>query len=451
MKVLLIVCPPFWPKMPPLGLAYIATFLQSRGYEVIVRDLNITYYRRMPSAVQKQWLIAQDVVFQDTFFERYIAKDCDPLVDELSAYRADHIGFSVFRSNRHTSIMLAQAIKRHNWQTTIVFGGPEIRSHVLSRTGTRPLDARAYVDYLISGEGERAFGDLLQKVNANENPPFLLESMDAEPLDSLPAPTFTEFDLTQYGRINALPISASRGCIRRCSFCSERLLSRRFRVRSAEHLIHEIEQHYAERGITWFTFHDSLLKGDLTMLQAFCRLIIERSLPIRWEAQCLIRHDMSIELLALMKEAGCFNLFIGLESGSDVVLRLMNKGFTVAEAKTFLQRCADTGVHVEVSLIVGFPGEGEKEFEETCDFLLANKNIIPKIAQVNPFILLPGTDVERHRTMFGIPADVRDYYVQAKERMNMMKQFLEDNTFIVTPSFIGNLLYEEDTTLTSYS
>lgn len=101
---------------------------------------------------------------------------------------------------------------------------------------------------------------------------------------------------------------------------------------------------------------------------------------------------MSDELLSKLKESGCYDLFIGLESGCSKTLKNMNKGFTPEEAKDFFQKLNFAGLFFGVSLIVGYPRETEEDSEQSLKFLIENKDIIPKIEQINPYIYYDGTD-----------------------------------------------------------
>jgi len=132
-----------------------------------------------------------------------------------------------------------------------------------------------------------------------------------------------------------------------------------------------------------------------------------------------------------MQKSGCYNLFIGLESGSDAVLDNMRKGFTARTAERFLKTLYRQGLHFEISLIFGYPRETEKEFRETINFIRKNKKNIPKIAQVNPF-----TD---YLNRFSHQSPFKD---EPKEKVKVFLKVLEDENIRYTKSFINNLIYE---------
>lgn len=361
-NVLLVICPPVWHKLPPLGLAYISEYLKFCGHCVDVVDLNV-----------------ENISVEDK------ARDYD------------WIGFSVFKTNQHETLQLAKKIKNKYPRKKIILGGPQCFSWQFDEL---PDDTK-YADSIISG-------DVIQSLNET------------------PFPTFSRFKLEKYERKRALPILASRGCIRACRFCSEKLLSKGYETRDPKNILEEIRYHKKVNKTKWFTFHDSLINGDLRHLENLCDLLVDEG--IVWDAQAVIRKDMTEELLKKMKKSGCFNLFIGMESGSDRVLKLMQKGFTIKDAEGFFKKCNASELHFEVSFITGFPGEGEEEFNETINFIRRNREYIPKIAQINPFIKYTGTDVEQVPLRNGI------------KKVDRMIKTIEELGIKYTPEFINNLL-----------
>jgi radical SAM superfamily enzyme YgiQ (UPF0313 family) len=139
---------------------------------------------------------------------------------------------------------------------------------------------------------------------------------------------------------------------------------------------------------------------------------------------------MPERLFEKMKAAGCYNLFIGLESGSDRVLALMKKGFTLKEAILTLRKLKAAGLHCEVSLITDFPGESDEDFAQTMSFLAAHRDLIPKIGQMNCVQYLPGTPIAGQQSA-----------ARLSSRSQRLVEFLREQQFIITPEFMENLHY----------
>jgi len=371
-RVYLINCPPGWTKTPSLALEYLKNYLKKENINVISSDLNEIVNSKL-RLTNKNWLKI-DHEFEQNLFKK-IQTEAPQILKTLleDIKKADFIGFSLFKRNAHFSFALAELIKSSYPEKTIIFGGPQTMFMKIHKV---PFDKRFK---WIIGEGELALTKIMKSKKTN-----ILEYQEITNLDDLPFLRFDDFNLSSYG--NFLPLLSSRGCVRKCKFCTENALYHKFRQHSPLYMVDQIELLIKKHSINNFSFQDSLINGNLKWLEDFCTLIIKRNLNIKWEAQIMIRNDFDETLARLLKKSGCFNLFVGLESGSDKVLEAMKKGFSQNEAILFFKTLNKAKLHFEISLIFGYADEGMKEFNETIDFIVKNKGIIPKIAQVNPFI-----------------------------------------------------------------
>jgi radical SAM superfamily enzyme YgiQ (UPF0313 family) len=276
----------------------------------------------------------------------------------------------------------------------------------------------------IPGEGELK----LRKFMNND---IIDCNAEIDNLDNLPFPDFDIFNFDFYKTKKCLPLLSSRGCINRCAFCSEKNLYRKkYRQHSAEYIVDMIAYYKKKYNISWFVFQDSLINADLKRLKKICSMILEKNLEIKWEAQVYIRKDMNTDLLSLMKKSGCYNMFIGLESGSDKILSLMNKGYNSETAALFFRKCSDAEIFFETSLIFGFPGETEKTVEETFNFFKNNSKYIKKIAQINPYVYYP---------LSGISNIQQKNNLDLNTIINNFLKLCNDNNIRYTKSFINNL------------
>ena len=110
----------------------------------------------------------------------------------------------------------------------------------------------------------------------------------------------------------------------------------------------------------------------------------------------------------------------------------MRKGFTAREASNFFEKLSQTGLHFGVSMIVNYPGETEEDFKESLDFLIRNKEFIPKIEQVNPFAYYEGTNLSENY----------DYREDSNgiRRFEEFKSVIKKHGFKYTNAFLGNLI-----------
>ncbi len=422
----LILCPPFWHQRPPLGLAFLESTLLSAGIPYKVFDWNIEFFKKAPKCIQKLWLSAKKPamtqVYDWTLAE--LAHRKKEMIDELTAFNANHYCFSIYAANRKPSLRIIDSLKRQNGNAKIIAGGPQILFDANDYKSESALAAYEHISHIVAGEGEKPLEAIL-KSEANQR---FISHQEHKNLDHAPYPQYLDFPLSDYLQQKTFSILFSRGCLRRCSFCSERLLSSRFRMRTPENVIEEIEGLQRKYDARNFVFHDSLINGDPDKLERFCDLIIRRDIRLKWEGQLMIRRNMTLELFQKMKKSGCYNVFIGLESGSDRTLKFMNKGFDSETASGLLKKLKQAGLHCEISLITDYPGESEENFCETLEFLSRNQAFIPKIAQVNPAQILPGTCLYRNNAV-----------IEKSDRLNRLIEFLDKKAFKYTPAFLENL------------
>jgi radical SAM superfamily enzyme YgiQ (UPF0313 family) len=311
-------------------------------------------------------------------------------------------------------------------------GGPQITRQFFKGRGKIDSSIVKFADYLVVGEGERPLLNFLKGKNKDEK---IVKFEQLDNLENIAFPRYPGLSLNSYPKKDALPVQFSRGCIRKCAFCSERLLYKGLRLREVRNIIDEIRYHKTSNNTSYFVFFDSLINADLGALEELCDKIIDNFGLINWEAQIAVRHDMSQKLFEKMKRSGCYNLFVGLESGSDNTLKKMNKGFTAKDAVNFFEMLNKAGLFFGISIIVGYPGETDGDFRESLDFIIRNKDLIPKIEQVNPFVYYDGTS-----------ADKRGDYKVNQTSLRRMEAFVKEikrNHFKYTNAFLGNLIEKE--------
>jgi radical SAM superfamily enzyme YgiQ (UPF0313 family) len=414
-SVHIINTPPGWLKSPPLGCAYLKTFLDKNGVETKILDLNAALFQ-LYNLPKNEWLALNDD------FERNLFGESEKTFPQFfdNVYRrlenSQTIGFSLFKRNTHFTLSLARKIKERFPQKRIVFGGPQ--TIFFDKMGI--LDK----DYTwVIGEGELPF---LKIAQGDKTRIFRFEEVPK--LDTLPFIDFDGFGLKSYQPI--LPLFSSRGCRFRCSFCSENLLYQKFRQHSPGYMADEIKNLKSKYAINTFVFCDSMINSDIDWLNAFCDKLIGEELNIKWEAQIRVAANFPQEVALKMKKSGCYNLFIGLESGSNRILNLMQKGFNCETASAFFNCLKTAALHFEISLIFGYPEETENDFQETIAFISKNKELIPKVAQVNPFVDYLNAFPDK---TFPSPDGLR--------RVKDFIDFLNKEEIIYTRSFINNLIY----------
>ncbi|EKD28342.1 MAG: radical SAM protein [uncultured bacterium] len=391
MKIILSILPLFWPELPPLGAFYIKGFLSDKNIDCKVIDYNNFFFSKVSKELQKEWKQSCNHILENqilNILKTDFKDDFEEMLTSLSSY--DIAGFTCYKSNFDITIEIINLVKKRNPDIKIILGGPQIAGlyfkHKNNLAGLYPI-----VDHFVIGEGENSVYEILKNIKTDKI--FVFN----ETAHSF-SPDFSDINLNDYPRKSSIPVLLSRGCIKKCRFCSERLLYRKYKTLNIENLIEQIKSHSAN-GILNFIFFDSLINGNLKILEEFCDSIIFNFGSIKWEAQLAIRTDMPEELFKKIKQSGCYHLFIGLESGSDDTLKRMNKGYSSNEALSFFEKLKMHDLSFGVSLITGFPGETEHTFKESLDFIINNKHVIPKIEQINPFVYYNGIPLSEEESL----------------------------------------------------
>jgi radical SAM superfamily enzyme YgiQ (UPF0313 family) len=193
----------------------------------------------------------------------------------------------------------------------------------------------------------------------NRNRPFIRD------LDKIAFPVREWVDYTAYRRIGLM---ATRGCPYHCLFCKpmqDRLFGKKIRFRSAENVAEEIEPLARAYPKKVFTFKDDMLTVNGTSwFRELSEQFAARRIRVRW--QCNSRVDtVDEEKLSFMKEAGCYHIYFGVESGSQRILDFYRKGTSVKKAIEAFDQCHKLGILPNASVILGAPEETREDMEQT--------------------------------------------------------------------------------------
>ena len=255
----------------------------------------------------------------------------------------------------------------------------------------RTMEEGEKIDFIITGEGEITFAELLQALRKDqkefsniaglgwrkENRIIVNQRRELiKSLDTLPFPARNIFNLELYysaptkkvSEESATPIITSRGCPFNCIHCPSKIIWRgNIRYRSCDNVIAEIEECINKYNLREFNFFDDTFTVNRERMMEICQRIIERKLRIYWI--CMARvNTIDDTLVKAMKEAGCKKISFGLESGSQQILDLMRKKTTVEQGKKAIETVKKQGLETHAAFMLGNVGETAQTIKDTINF-----------------------------------------------------------------------------------
>ena len=355
----------------PIGLAYLAAVLEEKGHQVKIIDCQA------------------------------LTINHEKLKSEISSFKPSIVGITSIAPLVRSALLSAAAAKEAVPDVAVVLGGPHA-----TFMDEQIIAKEKAVDIVVRGEGEQTLVELTQNLSdprelrnvkgityrssmqlvRTENRPFIQD------LDKLPLPAYQHFSLEKYrlfGR-RMLPVITSRGCPFQCAFCvASRMFGKSYRMRSPESVVDELEWLKNIHGAEAFTFYDDTLTFDKKRLFEICEGIKKRKINIPWDCQTRV-DQVSREILAEMRGAGCQQVFFGVESGCQRVLDAVNKKTSIEQNEKAIKLAKQAGLFVTISLMIGYPGETPETLKQTVDLVQRAKPDDAYICVATPY---PGTEL----------------------------------------------------------
>lgn len=344
----------------PLGIAYLTSQLKEQGTPVTVVDCTFA-----------------------TFEE---------VIDRIEGSRPAIAGISIMVTMSRNAFDLLSGLRERLPDTLFVAGGPlpTVHPEMFAETFdvvfcgesdvTFPQFCKDYLSSCSSAEDLKNL-DLSTYPGLHLNRNGLVFSCPPihhpqEILDRLPLPDRLVFDHQKYQEameqatgLKQASMIVTRGCPFSCDFCSKPVWGDVFRKPPLQKVFREIES-IRMLGYTTLWIADDCFTLDTDYLSEFCHGMILRGLPVTWT--CLSRVDrLTPELVDLMKRAGCIRVYLGLESGSNETLMLMNKRVTVEQGIRAVELFSRAGIGTAGFFMVGYPGETTDDIEKTFDLVLS--------------------------------------------------------------------------------
>jgi anaerobic magnesium-protoporphyrin IX monomethyl ester cyclase len=390
--------------IPNLGLGYLAASLKKNGFEVLILDCNKGR-------------------FDMRSFEGLLAQHDFHL-----------IGFQLYSSGLESAKYMMAEVKKLSRDSILVVGGSQ-------PSGDPEYTLRHFldVDCAVIGEGEKSIVELmnLSKKEAKDpehllkinNLAFLNEKKQLiftkrefiDDLNTLPDPAWDLIDprtytVSPHGTFSkgfpVAPIITSRGCPYQCTFCgAHKIMGYKIRKRKVENVLNEIEHLQEAYGVKEFHIEDDNFTFDKNYVMELSEGILNRGLKFWWACPNGIRVDrIDAEMLRAMEKSGCYSVALGIEFGSDRMLRAVNKNLsvsTIEERVAFIKR--NSRLRLTGNFLMGYPGETEEEIKQTIELSL--RLPIDK-ANFIPVMPLPGSHIyEEWKKKFCQDAEIWNYFL----------------------------------------
>lgn len=365
-------------QAPPMQLGYLASSLNSKGFEARIFD-----FKRLD--LHK-----------------------DQVAAGIIAYEPDLIGISVITVDMPGATWLVKYLKTHLPHAKFILGGVHpttLLNETLDETGA---------DIIVRGEGENVIVNVANaltssgsgidgvrgitffengKARSNPDEP-LIENLDDIPYpawDMIPPALYSKFSMQLYKRRPVVcTILTSRGCPFGCTFCASRVHGKRIRYRSPVDVVSEMEMLVRKYSVGEFMILDDNFTMKKEHSTAICEEIIRRKLDIVWKMPQGMRADsVDDELIRCFKNSGCYEVGFGIESANQEILDRANKRLNLAVVRDSIALIKSHGINVYGFFILGLPGETRDTVNQTIRFMRTGFDHI----SVSYCIPYPGSDI----------------------------------------------------------
>ena len=323
------------------------------------------------------------------------------------------------------------------WNGSLVAGGP----HTAVALDTIP----DFVDHVVLGEGE---GAILEIADGGVKERIIQEKR-LDHLDSLPFQPWDIFTQLPYDYtcswLEAAPVftmNTSRGCPFKCTFCSVgSIWGKRYTYFSAERLIAEIEYLVKNYGAQGVYFREDNFTLNLQRTLTFCDILLRKKIDISWACETRV-NNLSEETVKLMGRAGCKAFYLGVESGSERMLKLMNKDISVTEIENCINWGKKYGIRTYCSLITGIPGETYEDYLQTKTLM---ERLEPYDYGFNVFVAIPGSELYETVIANNLYEYIDDLGLAYLPGFNIKARFFYglDSRHLVDHNFIEKTEYDQ--------
>jgi magnesium-protoporphyrin IX monomethyl ester (oxidative) cyclase len=385
-----------------LGLQYIASYIREKGYDVDILDCTLEDYKN--KYVRPDYSI-------------YHGLEVPKIVERVKDINPNIVGVTIpFNNLWASSRAMIKAIKDELPHTPIVVGGafPCVRPVLCLE--------KSYIDYVIIGDGEKPFFELLQHLEGKKQLRdigsigykvggryVLTEPTVLPDINSLPYPARDIIPIQKYWQASRdgfadvrnknkryVTMITSRGCPFGCTFCSiHQIMGKKWRPRSVENIIGEMRELKDKYNVEQIEINDDNFSMDMKRADKLLDAMIEEDFGFEWSCGNGIRADrLNKETMIKMKKAGCFELRVAPESGCQRVIdELMHKKMKLETVEKVIRWAKEIDLDVSAFTLYGMPGETKAEMLKTLEYAVKLKQMGAHTVLSSIVVPLFGTQV----------------------------------------------------------
>jgi hypothetical protein len=401
-KAFLISGAPIHLTRAPPGLAFLAGVCEHVGIDYEAYDLNTNFlvfagrdvwdatYLHINTGNGLETLSTELLIKIDSYLEQ--------VINVISQSGADCVAISLLSYVQQSwAERFLKALKQAQLPVVTLGGGPGMCVPGRDAGSCNIIFGRHCVelgilDYFCLGEGEIVMPEFLKGcrempgLNSQHTANIWQPQLDT--LDQFATPSYQQIDFDHYDTADTgrhiISITGSRGCVRRCSFCDVGHMWKKYRYRSGQHIANEVVKHFEQTGVTDFWFTDSLINGSLKQFNELTAHFAENRARVpglnqlTYTGQFIIRPKQSHpeEMYQRMRDSGCEQVIIGVESGSESVREHMGKQFSNDDIDWHFHMCEKYGIKNWLLMIVGYPTETEQDFEASKNLLRRSQRYV---------------------------------------------------------------------------
>lgn len=368
---------------PPIGILHLASIAREYGYPVKLIDAHAE------------------------------GMNISAILKVVEDFQADVVCLTAMTIMIDAAAEIAKAIKEHDASIVTMIGGVHVTAEPV-----KTLQEYSQFDYGVVGEGEVVLLDFLQSKDKSKVRSLVWRIGDVvtvnsrrdfyKDLDDFPFPAFdlvgdklfSHYRLSVFGtkHFRSIGLVTSRGCSGLCTFCDLGVVGRGYRIMTAPYLIQHLKELSEKYQVNDLLFYDDMFTGNKKRLMDFCNAMIEAGTPFTWSCCSRVDFVSYLDILKLMKEAGCHTIEFGVESGCQRILDSMRKNVTKEKIAHVIDMATKAGIITKANFILGHLGETHDSIMETIDFA---KSLNVTYVQHTHLVPLPGSEIYEQANKYG--------------------------------------------------